>query len=114
MIGDVMRTGPRVLAPPSEALDFLMVFGPLELWERHEYEAALKAAGLSVTSSSDVTDKVAPTPRAWRVNAEAHRAEILKLLGADYVEALTRTCEVLTVGAPLKRWAYGMIVARKP
>jgi 27-O-demethylrifamycin SV methyltransferase len=110
---DVMRAGPTVAAPPSEALDFLTVFGPLELWERHEYEAMLKAAGLTVTSSTDITDKVAPTSKAWRNNAEARRAELLQLLGPDYLEALKRTCDRLTSGASLKHWAYGLIVARK-
>jgi 27-O-demethylrifamycin SV methyltransferase len=82
---------------------------PLEL-----YASLARDSGLEVALSEDLTAATLPTFDRWRRNADAHRAELVELIGEDGLEAFVRSADLLEGFWRDGTFGYGLFAAAKP
>jgi 27-O-demethylrifamycin SV methyltransferase len=88
-------------------------FGDAHMEPLQEYAATLAQLGMTVSDSTDVTERTLPTFASWRANVDAHEAALGELIGPeaieDFVEA-TRILESFWLDGTL---GYGILAAVK-
>lgn len=95
-------------------LDLLReVFGEARMEQLETYVQLARSNGLEVEVADDLTAATRPTFARWRENAELHRDEVVRLLGADDHRRFVDSTVVLEGFWDDGTLGYGLIAAAK-
>jgi cyclopropane fatty-acyl-phospholipid synthase-like methyltransferase len=104
---------PYVLAHARQFNALRVAFGRAKMESLGRYADWLRAAGLTVERSEDISVETRPTFDRWRRNAQAHRAAVEALIGADGWTQFAESCDYLEQFWDAGKLGYGLLVARK-
>lgn len=89
-------------------------FGDARMEPLASYVSWFEEAGLTVEVADDLTDATLPTFEAWRRNAEAHRDQVVELIGEPSLDEFVRSCDILESLWRDGTFGYGLAAASKP
>ncbi|HEY1237545.1 MAG TPA: methyltransferase domain-containing protein [Solirubrobacterales bacterium] len=89
------------------------VFGDAHMEPLDAYDATLEGQGMTVTDSTDITERTQPTFGAWRANIGAHEAALRDLIGPERTEAFVEATNILESFWLDGTLGYGILAAVK-
>lgn len=90
------------------------VYGDARMEPLTEYRRMAEAHGLRVEEELDLTARTRPTFARWRENAEQHRDEVVRLLGAEDHQRFADSCDILQGFWDDGTLGYGLLAAARP
>jgi 27-O-demethylrifamycin SV methyltransferase len=103
----------EVLSRAQDFVHFHNAFGRAKTETLETYRRFAESAGLRVTQSIDLSERMRPTFAHWRLNLEKNGDEIRGVLGDEGMEHFRASCEVLPTFWEQRILGYGLMVAVK-
>jgi 27-O-demethylrifamycin SV methyltransferase len=89
------------------------VFGDAHMEPLDAYTSTLEGLGMTMTDSTDITERTLPTFAVWRDNIDAHEAALCDLIGPEETEAFVEATNILESFWLDGTLGYGILAVQK-